>query len=464
MKNILIHLFLIISLTLTAKTSPNILLIIADDCTYQDLPLHGGQNVKTPNIDKLASQGKTFDQAYVTMATCITCRSEIYTGLNPFNNGAQWNHSRTNIGVKSVVHHLSERGYRCGISGKVHVYPKQNFPFEMVEGVERNCVSNTAKYDGQYINEFINRDHKQPFFLSVSFTMPHKPWTVGDRTAFDTKTVKLPEYMADTKVTRESYVAYLAEIGELDRQLGLLMESLENSGLSNNTIVIFTSEQGAQFPFNKWTNYNNGVHTSLVVRWDKKIAANTRSNALVQYQDVLPTLIHIIDKKENTNNLFDGSSFKDVLFEKTDTHRDYAFFIHNNTPEGTPYPIRSVSNGRFHYIRNLNHTALYTEKHMMGLRKDHDYWSEWLFQSANRPEVFDYVSRFMSRPYEELYDIKNDPNSMHNLIGNEEYQDIHKDLSTQLNQWLTDNADQGMDLDSRKAFLANKKQGKKTNH
>lgn len=460
MKTIISIILLAFSFSISAQEQLNILLVIADDCTYQDLPLHGGKNVNTPNIDKLATQGMTFDQAYVAMATCITCRSEMYTGLNPFNNGAQWNHSFTTKGTKSIVHYMNERGYRCGIAGKVHVHPKQNFPFEMVEGVERNCVSNTAKYNSKHIDEFFMRDYQQPYCLVVGFTMPHKPWTVGDISQFDEKEIQLPAYMADTKTAREAYMAYLAEIAELDRQFGLLMTSLEKSGQADNTIVIFTSEQGAQFPFNKWTNYNNGVHTSLIVRWGNKVVANTRTDALVQYQDILPTLLDIIDGKEDSKTPFDGTSFKGVLIGEEDEHRDYAYFLHNNVPEGTPYPIRSVSNGRFHYIRNLNYTSLYTEKHMMGQNKPHNYWSEWMFESAQRPEVFDIVRRFMQRPYEELYDIKNDPDSKHNLIGEKEFESIHHELSKKLDQWLAKHNDQGMKTDTRATFFKNKRLNK----
>ena len=108
---------------LSAAKQPNFLVILADDCTYNDLPLYGGQNAKTPNIDKLASEGLTFNRAFLAEAMCQPCRSELYTGQYPLRNGCAWNHSGSLPSVTSLPQHLGERGYRVGLAGKVHVKP-----------------------------------------------------------------------------------------------------------------------------------------------------------------------------------------------------------------------------------------------------------------------------------------------------------------------------------------------------
>ena len=84
---------------------PNFLIVIADDATYRDLPLWGGENVEMPNLDRLASEGLVFDRAYLTIAMCQPCRSEMYTGLYPVRNGACWNDSASKPGTKSICHH-----------------------------------------------------------------------------------------------------------------------------------------------------------------------------------------------------------------------------------------------------------------------------------------------------------------------------------------------------------------------
>ena len=95
-------------LGLSAAKQPNFLIILADDCTYNDLPLYGGENAKTPNIDKLASEGLTFNRAFLAEAMCQPCRSELYTGQYPLRNGCAWNHSASLPTVTSMPQHLGE--------------------------------------------------------------------------------------------------------------------------------------------------------------------------------------------------------------------------------------------------------------------------------------------------------------------------------------------------------------------
>jgi len=115
--------------------------MIGDDCTYKDLPLYGGENARTPNIDQLASESLVFNKAFLSMAMCNPCRTELYTGLYPVRGGSAWNHSAARDGLKSIVHYLSDLGYRVGISGKVHVGPDKVFPFENVNGLKRGSKS-----------------------------------------------------------------------------------------------------------------------------------------------------------------------------------------------------------------------------------------------------------------------------------------------------------------------------------
>lgn len=430
----------------TSTEKPNILIIMADDCTYSDLPLYGGVNVKTPQIDKLATEGMTFNKAYVTMSMCVPCRAELYTGMQPARNGVCWNHSIARTGLKSIVQHLGDLGYRTGIAGKVHAKPKEVFPFEMVDGVERNCVSETANYDKEELRKFIVKDRDQPFCLVTALVVPHIPWTVGDPSHFDPDKITLPSYLADTKETRKEFTRYLAEIEVLDQQAGATLSLLEEEGIEDNTIVIFTSEQGSQFPFCKWTNWDNGVHTGFIVRWSGKVKANTRTDALIQYADVLPTLLEAVGGKADEN--MDGSSFLQVLQGKKESHRDFAYFMHNNVPEGPSYPIRSVTDGRYHYIRNLSSDKVYIEKHLMARMRLNPYWASWIFESTNNENTLDLVTRYMNRPSEELYNTRNDPDELENLAGAENLQTVKIKLSKELDKWMMSQGDPGAEIDS----------------
>jgi uncharacterized sulfatase len=430
----------------SSNNTPNILIIIADDCTHSDLPLYGGVNVNTPQIDQLASQGMTFSRAFVTMSMCVPCRAELYTGLQPARSGVCWNHSIARTGTTSIVQYLGDMGYRVGIAGKVHADPREVYPFEMVEGVERNCVSETAKYSSDGLREFMARDHDQPFCLVTALVVPHIPWTVGDPSHFDPAALVLPPYLADNKETRQEFAKYLAEIEVMDKQAGETLGLLDELNLADNTIVIFTSEQGAQLPFCKWTNWNNGVHTGFIVRWPGKVKSGSRTDAMIQYNDVLPTLLDALGSKPEAE--FDGSSFLPVLLGEKDTHRAYAYFMHNNVPEGPSYPIRSVTNGEYHYIRNLTPEKLYIERHLMARMPLNQYWPSWVFDASNNPEILDLVTRYQKRPAEELYNIASDPDEMTNLSDQQNLREVQKMLSQKLDDWMNEQGDPGAAIDS----------------
>ena len=117
-----------------------------------------------------------------------------------------------------------------------------------------------------------------------------RPLGDGRRIKVSPQDIVLPRNLADTPRTREDFAKYLAEITFMDGQVGEILKTLEDSGKAKNTLVIFTSEQGAQFPGCKWTNWDTGIHTALITRWPEKIKTG-RTDAIVQYADILPTLL-----------------------------------------------------------------------------------------------------------------------------------------------------------------------------
>lgn len=436
---------------------PNILIIMADDCTYNDLPVYGGVNAKTPHIDELARQGLTFNKAYLTSAMCQPCRAELFTGLFPMKNGCAWNHSKSKSHIKSVPHFLRPLGYRVGLSGKVHVKPAAVFPFEIIDGFDKNCVRNpTRLHEMSGIEKFMNLDDQNPFCLVVALVEPHVPWVMGDASQYPPEKIKLPPNIADTERTREAFSRYLAEITYMDSQVGEILASLEQSGKSDETLVIFTSEQGSQFPGCKWTNWDTGIHTAFIAKWAGKIAPNQRTNAIIHYADVLPTILDIASSDNYVTSHFDGKSFFPVLKDQSREHRRYSFGMHNNVPEGPSYPVRTIFNGEFRYIENLLPNEMYIEKHLMGLNGtghlNNPYWGTWIFESQANPEVHKLVKRYMSRPAEQLYQTQNDPYELNNLATNPAYQKIKDELKMELRKWMQEQGDPGIPQDTMKAL------------
>jgi len=353
------------------KEKPNFLIIIADDCTYNDLPLYGGQNAKTPNIDMLAREGLTFNQAYLSEAICQPCRSELYTGLYPLSNGCAWNHSASRPDIESLPDYLRPLGYRVGLAGKVHVKPADVYDFDMLVGFDGNCVRNpTQPHNMDAIMEYMSATRKgQPFCLVVALVEPHVPWVMGDASTYPAGEIDLPPNLADTPETRSDFSRYLA-------------------------------------------------------------GGNTDE----------------ID--------FDGESFAEVL-EGAPAHRQLVYSVHNNLPEGPPYPIRSVTDGTFHYIRNLLPGEIYIEKHLMAKEISHDYWDSWVGDDPLRkPESYQLVKRYMRRPPDELYQATEDPFELNNLADNPEFQEIKQKLGRALDEWMEKQNDPGDQVDTKEALEA----------
>ena len=324
-------------------SKPNILLIIADDCSYYDIGCFGAVNNKTPHIDALARQGIKFNSAYNSVSMSTPTRHCVYTGMYPMHHGGYANHSSVNADVKSLPTYLGNLGYRVGLAGKWHIKPLANFPFEDVPGFPKGCTSPNTDYHTKGIEKFMERDASQPFCLVLASINSHAPWTGGDASVFDRKKLQLPPQFIDTEVTREYYARYLAEVGLLDQQVGDAMQILKEKNLLQNTLVIFISEQGTQFAGAKWTNWSAGVKSAMVASWPGVIKPGMETSAIVQYEDLLPTFIDVAGGK--VPDVIDGKSLVDVFQGKTKTHHKYAYHVHNNVPEGPAYPIRSISDG-----------------------------------------------------------------------------------------------------------------------
>jgi uncharacterized sulfatase len=343
-----------------------------------------------------------------------------------------------------------------GLAGKVHVTPESAFPFDRVAGFDPNCVRDpTRSHDLAGIRDYMSADkHDSPFCLVVALVEPHVPWVMGDASQYPPQKLKLPPNLADTPVTRQHFADYLAEITYMDGQVGQILDVLTASGSADNTAVLFTSEQGSQFPGCKWTNWNTGLHTALVASWPGQIAEGTRTDALVQYADVAPTLVELASGRPSPD--FDGTSFAAVLRGQSDKHREFAYGMHNNLPEGPRYPIRTVTDGRYRYIRNLLPDELYIERHLMGGGPlNNPYWATWLgADPLKQPEIYQRVKRYLRRPAEQLYLTADDPYELLNLIGDPDHTETKSRLSAALDAWMTAQADPGADVDTPAALQA----------
>ena len=137
--------------------------------------------------------------------------------------------------------------------------------------------------------------------------------------------MKLPPYLADTPEVRDGFSRYLAEITYYDDQVGQLLALLDKYQLKDNTVVIVVSEQGNSMPFAKWTCYDNGLQSAMIVRWPGEVKPGSVSEAMVEYVDVTPTLVDSAGGEVAKE--LDGRSFASVLRGEKNDHKEYVFGV-----------------------------------------------------------------------------------------------------------------------------------------
>lgn len=428
------------------KKKPNIILFIADDLAMEDIGPYDNEVVRTPHLDRFSGESLLFRSAFASSPTCGPSRSSIFTGLLPFRHGAHGNHSGVREGTKSMVHYLQPLGYRVAIAGKYHVGPEDLFPFERVShtnvpepGFEEKPA---LRYDLNMtpVDQWLSEQKKnKPFMLVVADHSPHVIWP--EDTEYDPKAVNIPARHIDTEETRRARARYYTDITKMDANVGKLLRSLDQHGLADNTIVIFTSDQGPQWAFGKWSLYDYGIQVPLLVRWPGQLKGGSETSALVSLADLLPTFIEMAGG--DTPSEFDGKSFLPVLKNKQEEHHDVVFASHTGDGNMNRSPARMLRTKRYKYILNLAPEILYTTH--MDRSKNHkggqEYWESWKAKSFTDEHAAAVLWRYHNRPKEELYDIEADPQELHNLAADPEFAGMLNDFRAQLTSWRKQQGD-----------------------
>ena len=457
----------LLAVAAAAERPPNLLFIIADDCTYLDMEVYGGQ-AKTPHLKTLATEGLKFTRCFQTAPMCSPTRHNIYTGLYPVKSGAWPNHTRVYPGTKSIAHYLRDAGYNVHLSGKTHIAPRESFPFEYssefkaADPAKPDCY---PEIDKLFAAASDKADSPKPFCLFACSNEPHGPYTKGDPSAYPPASLKLPPSWVDTERTRIAYSKYLAEITYYDQQCGALLKLLDKHGLRDHTLVVVVSEQGSAFPFAKWTTYELGLTSAMIARWPGKVKAGALTSALVEYVDVTPTFLDAAGAP--IPDSLDGRSFLPVLLGKSKEHKTYTYGLHTtrgiiNGSEA--YGIRSCGTKTHRYIRNLHSDATFSNAVTKTGGKNKDtFWGSWVARAeAGDAHAKAMVAKYTKRPPEELYDVQKDPHCLHNLIDNPEYAALKQELSAKLDTWMTSQGDQGAateEIAHTRQGAANKKPG-----
>lgn len=417
--------FLLTTLVLAQK--PNFVVTIADDHGVYHSSVYGSPEFQTPNLQKLASSGMRFDNAYVASPACAPSRAALFTGRMPYSNGIVGNHElKLKYGVESLLPALLEQGYEIVFHGKVgHSGRKHHGAYvpKDVKVLGGGGLQQTMTLD--QVEQFLSTrpDDAGPLALFLGWTDTHTAWPAKEAARIKPDDVVIPAKIFDTPEARVEMTRYVEGAEQIDRRIGETEQLIAKYLDPSNTLVMYTSDHGMPWPFAKWSLYETGIRTPLIVSWPSRIKAGSTTDALVSWIDVIPTLIDLAGG--TASEKIDGRSFANVLLGKASQHRDVIFATHKGDNEKNVYPIRSVRKGNWKYIRNLHPEFAYTTHTdvwaMESPRIDGHWahaghhWQSYLDAAKTNADAAKFLRNYHSSPAEELYQIQQDPFEEHNL-------------------------------------------------
>jgi arylsulfatase A-like enzyme len=436
---LLLALVLLSSMTFAAERRPDIVIFLTDDQGQLDSTPYGARALRTPNMQALAESGMTFTRAYVASPSCAPSRAALLTGLMPARNGAEANHSKPRREIRKWPAYFQELGYEVVAFGKVSHY--QHTVAYGFDSFAHDTFHDHAAIPAavQFLKER-DRAKAKPLCLFVGSNWPHVPWPTN-APGYDPARLSLPAGSIDTPATREFRARYAAAVTKADDQLGLIRAAVRET-LGKDAIFVFTSDHGAQWPFGKWNCYESGVATPLMVSWPGTVKPGSRSDAMVQWIDLLPTMIDLAGGTTPTN--IDGRSFADVLRGQSTAHREAIFTTHSGDGRMNVYPVRAVRRGDWKYILNLHPEFAHTTHIDLGAGAGDGwrYFREWTWAAETNAAAAGIVRRYHERPREELYDLRNDPHEQRNFATDPQHAARLAEMRTQLADWRKSQGDQ----------------------
>jgi len=422
MRNLL---FLFLITVAQAAERPNLLFINVDDMNRDSVGAYGCP-IKdiTPNIDKLAAEGTTFDRGFVTIAICQPTRAVWMTGRYPHRSGAL-GFDQIKPDVPSLPEALAKGGYYNALIGKaLHIIPSRHGAFDFIcDQGELGQGRSPAAYAEAIRTAIVGaKKDGKPFFIMASAHDPHRPFadSKGDfkNLAPVTRTITpeevvVPGFLPDLPDIRKELSQYFTSVYRADEVVGALLAEVDKAGLRDNTLVVFMSDHGMPLPFAKTNCYPASNLTPWIVRWPGHAKPGSRdAKHFVSGIDLAPSLL---DAAGLPNlDAADGFSLLPILAGKDQPERDKVFTSINTIWADKPYHMRAVNDGDFLYIWNgwSDGTYEFKNESMNGLT-----FKAMEEAAKSDPAIAARVEFLVHRVTEELYDIRKDPDCLHNLIA-----------------------------------------------
>src|SRR5262245_17413761 len=234
---------------------PHLVLYVSDDHGQEFVGCYGNRAIRTPNIDALARAGTRFTNLFAASPTCSPSRAALFTALYPARNGTMGNHTDSKPGLKSLPTYLKALGYRVVLADKADVRPASVFDFELLKATRPAVPGRLRRYRGEGLDtravDALLASHRrerpdQPLCLILGDNGPHVVWERNE--TYDPAALPLSPILVDTPKTRTALANYYQDITSVDLRVGEVLASLKTHGYDDDTLFIYTSDQGPEWP------------------------------------------------------------------------------------------------------------------------------------------------------------------------------------------------------------------------
>lgn len=432
---------------LSQQRKPNLVLILSDD---HSVPFLGCYDypIKTPNLDRFASEGMRFNKAFTAAPQCVPSRTALLTGRSPVSARMGRFSSPLPPDVTTLPEMLREAGYFTGVCrrwmhldgpgyGRLSPASKEiaerNNLLTWKNRVDFLDASGPADTEKVLNSFFDQRGANKPYFLWANFNDPHHVWDKNQYSdAYDPAKLKVPGFLPDLPGVREDLSRYCGEVTRMDGEFQLVIETIKRRGDIDNTLVVFMGDNGMAFPRGKGSLYDPGLNVPLLSRWPGRIQGGGVSNELISGEDMTPTFLEAAGLRPLRT--MTGRSFLHTLQGDTAEHRKHIFgarLYHGNGPFTETTKANTWDQSRC--ARSKTHKLIY----------NCTPWMEYApVDSMNDPGWKNIVAAHQSgalakpfaeqifgkRPIWQLFDLQRDPNEFENLAGRPEMAGVLNEL------------------------------------
>ncbi|MGN7786557.1 sulfatase family protein [Niabella sp. 22666] len=418
----------------SGKDRPNIVFVIGDDISIDDIGAYGNTHIRTPHIDDLAARGLRFNNMYVTSSSCSPSRVSILTGRYPHNTGAAELHAPVPAHLTYFPELLKASGYYTALAGKWHEGPNTSRAYDTILA---DKAANGEGGESQWEQLYLNRPKNKPFFFWLAAYDAHRDWSADHlfQNPYKASEVRVPSTLNDDEATRRDLASYYNEISRLDESVGVLVRRLKEDGQLDNTIIVFIADNARPFPGSKTRVNDRGLKTPFIFSWPQKIRSAAVVDALVSSIDIAPTFLHLAGVQPAAT--IQGTDFTRLLKDPKAAFRNFIFGEHN-WHDYEAYE-RSVRSKNFLYI--FNGRPGFDNGGPIDANQSPAAYSLRNLKSSGSLTPLQADVFINPRPIEELYDLKTDSAQLINIASDLSYRKHLDQYRKILARWQKETGD-----------------------